>query len=58
MGYSEISCAAGKTKNSIWKVHSGFYFPLNKERKFTEDDDDYGHSSEDYEGSNEHSEEL
>ena len=31
MGHSEISCARGKTKNALWKVHSGFYFPLVKE---------------------------
>ena len=34
VGHSEMSCASGKTKNAIWKVHSGFYFPINKERKF------------------------
>jgi len=31
VGHSEISCASGKTKNAIWKVHSGFYFPVNKD---------------------------
>ena len=31
VGHSEISCASGKTKNAIWKVHSGFYFPVNSD---------------------------
>lgn len=32
VGHSEISSARGKTKNAIWKVHSGFFFPANLEK--------------------------
>ena len=30
VGHSEISGATGKTKNALWKVHSGFFFPPNE----------------------------
>jgi hypothetical protein len=31
VGHSEISSASGKTKNALWKAHSGFYFPANSD---------------------------
>jgi dolichyl-phosphate-mannose--protein O-mannosyl transferase len=43
IGHSEVSCASGRTRSGIWKVHSGFYFPKNKERKvqvFDDEDDE------------------
>lgn len=40
IGYSEVSGANGKTKNAIWKIHSGFFFPVNKEPKINYNNDD------------------
>jgi dolichyl-phosphate-mannose--protein O-mannosyl transferase len=42
IGHSEISSANGKTKNAIWKIHSGFFFPQNTEKAKRVDDYDYG----------------
>ena len=39
IGQSEISCARGKTKNALWKVHSGFFFPELEEDSITDIDD-------------------
>ena len=47
VGHSEISSASGKTKNAIWKIHSGFYFPANKEEVvYAEDHEDMPHDDE------------
>jgi hypothetical protein len=40
VGHSEISCAKGKTKNAIWKIHSGFFFPVEKVDLNKHQDDD------------------
>lgn len=30
IGHSEISSSSGKSRNAVWKVHSGFFFPPAK----------------------------
>lgn len=49
VGHSEISCAAGRTKNAVWKIHSGFFFPGNKERKRNYSDENENNESEEEE---------
>ena len=47
LGQSEISGAEGRTRNALWAVHSGYFFPPESEKpREDEDEGDEGWDEE------------